>query len=110
MLPSVKIILKTTPVLLNYLKQMILYWLNHTDRYGLHLNHDGTRILAKNLRPCAEKYWHDKNSVKETFTHLNTVKNCTKLITNDLNHESNIIAHLVEEYDLALNVSQIDDN
>ena len=26
---------------------------NHLDRYGLHLNHDGTRVLAKNLRLCA---------------------------------------------------------
>ena len=29
---------------------------NHLDRYDLHLNHDGTRILAKNLRLCAQKY------------------------------------------------------
>ena len=29
---------------------------NHLDRYGLHLNHDGTRVLAKNLRLCAQKY------------------------------------------------------
>ena len=28
---------------------------NHMDRYGLHLNHDGTRVLAKNLRLCAQK-------------------------------------------------------
>ena len=28
---------------------------NHMDRYCLHLNHDGTRILAKNLRLCAQK-------------------------------------------------------
>ena len=29
---------------------------NHLDRYGLHLNHDGTRVLAKNLRLYAQKY------------------------------------------------------
>ena len=29
---------------------------NHLDRYGLHLNHDSTRVLAKNLRLCAQKY------------------------------------------------------
>ena len=29
---------------------------NHLDRYGLHLNHDGTRVLAKNLRLCTQKY------------------------------------------------------
>ena len=29
---------------------------NHLDRYGLHLNYDGTRVLAKNLRLCAQKY------------------------------------------------------
>ena len=29
---------------------------NHLDRYDLHLNHDGTRVLAKNLRLCAQKY------------------------------------------------------
>ena len=29
---------------------------SHLDRYGLHLNHDGTRVLAKNLRLCARKY------------------------------------------------------
>ena len=29
---------------------------NHLDRYGLHLNHDGTRVLAKNLRLCAQAY------------------------------------------------------
>ena len=28
---------------------------NHLDRYHLHLNHDGTRVLAKNLRLCAQK-------------------------------------------------------
>ena len=26
---------------------------NHLDKYGLHLNHDGTRVLAKNLNVCA---------------------------------------------------------
>ena len=29
---------------------------NHLDRYGLHVNHDGTRVLAKNLRLCAQEY------------------------------------------------------
>ena len=29
---------------------------NHLDRFGLHLNYDGTRVLAKNLRFCAQKY------------------------------------------------------
>ena len=29
---------------------------NHLERYGLHLNHIGTRVLAKNLRICAQKY------------------------------------------------------
>ena len=29
---------------------------NHLDRYGLHLNHDIIRVLAKNLRLCAQKY------------------------------------------------------
>ena len=29
---------------------------NHLDRYGLHLNHDGTQALTKNLRLCAQKY------------------------------------------------------
>ena len=29
---------------------------NHLDRYCLHLNHDGTRVLAKNLRLCAQKF------------------------------------------------------
>ena len=29
---------------------------NHLDRYGLHLNHGGTRVLAKTLRLCAQKY------------------------------------------------------
>ena len=29
---------------------------NQLDRYGLHLNHVGTRVLAKNLRLCAQKY------------------------------------------------------
>ena len=27
---------------------------NHLDRYGLHFNHDGTRVLAKNL-VCVHK-------------------------------------------------------
>ena len=27
----------------------------HLHRYGLHLNHDGTSLLAKNLRLCAQK-------------------------------------------------------
>ena len=80
---------------------------NHLDRCGLHLKHDGTRVLAKNLRLCAQKYWHDKDSLKETFTHLNTVNKHSKLITYDLNHESNFV-HSVEKYDLALNIWQID--
>ena len=80
---------------------------NHLDRYGLHLNHDGTRVLAKNFRLCAQKYWHDKDSYKETFTDLNTVKKHSKLITNDLNHQSNFV-HSVGEDDLALDISQID--
>ena len=29
---------------------------NHLNRCGLHLNHGGTRVLAKNLRLCAQKY------------------------------------------------------
>ena len=29
---------------------------NHLDRYDLDLNHDGTRVLAKNLRLCARQY------------------------------------------------------
>ena len=29
---------------------------NHLDRYCLHLKHDGTRVLAKNLRLCAQKF------------------------------------------------------
>ena len=29
---------------------------NHLDRYDLHLNCNGTRVLAKNLRLCAQKY------------------------------------------------------
>ena len=49
----------------------------------------------------------DKGSLKETFTFLNTVKKHSKLIANDLNHESNFV-HSVEEYDLALSISQID--
>ena len=53
---------------------------NHLDRYGLHLNHDGTRVLAKNLRLCAQKYWHDKDFLKETFTILNSVKKHSKQI------------------------------
>ena len=28
---------------------------NHLDRYGLHLNHNSTRVLTKNLRLCAQK-------------------------------------------------------
>ena len=28
---------------------------NHLDSYGLHLNHDGTRVFAKNLRLGAQK-------------------------------------------------------
>ena len=28
---------------------------NHLDRYSLHLNHDGTQVLAKNLRLYAQK-------------------------------------------------------
>ena len=80
---------------------------NHLDRYGLHLNYDGTRVLAKNLRLYAQKYWHDKDSLKETFTLLNSVKKHSKQITIDLNHESNFV-HSVEEYDLALNISPID--
>ena len=80
---------------------------NHLDRYSLHLNHDGTQVLAKNLRLYAQKNWHDKDSFDETFTHLNTVKKHCKLITSDLNHESNFV-HLVEEYDLPKNNSQGD--
>ena len=80
---------------------------NHLDRYGLHLNYDGTRVLAKNLRQYAQKYWHDKDSLKEIFTLLNSVKKHSKQITNDLDHESNFV-HSVEEYDLALNISPID--
>ena len=38
---------------------------------------------------------------------LNTVKKHSKLITSDLNHESNFV-HSVEEYVLALNISPID--
>ena len=49
----------------------------------------------------AQKYWHDTDSLKETFTLLNTVKKHSKLITSDLNHESNFV-HSLEEYDLAL--------
>ena len=37
---------------------------------------------------------------------LNAVNNHSELITNDLNHESNFV-HSVQEYDLALNISQI---
>ena len=59
---------------------------NHLDRYGLHLNHDGTRVLVKNLRLCGQKYWHNKDSLKETFTLLNIVQKHLKQITNDLNH------------------------
>ena len=51
--------------------------------------------------------WHDKDSLEETFAQLNTVKKHSKLITYDLNHESNFV-HLAEEYDLALDISQID--
>ena len=80
---------------------------NHLDRYGLHLNHDGTRVLAKNLRLCAQKYWHDKDSLKGIFTLLNSVKKHSKQITNELNHESNFVLS-VEEYDLALNISPTD--
>ena len=29
---------------------------NHRGRYGFHLNYDGIRVLAKNLRLCAQKY------------------------------------------------------
>ena len=29
---------------------------NHLDRYGHHLNHDDTRVFARNLRLCAQKY------------------------------------------------------
>ena len=29
---------------------------NHPDRYGVHLNHDGTQVLTKNYRLCAQKY------------------------------------------------------
>ena len=29
---------------------------NHLNRYGLHLNHDGTQALTKNCRLCARKY------------------------------------------------------
>ena len=29
---------------------------NHLDRYGLHLNHECTLALTKNLRLCAQKY------------------------------------------------------
>ena len=74
---------------------------NNLDRYGLHLNHDGTRVLG---------YAHkstDMDSLQETFTHVNNVKKHSKLITNDLNYVSNFV-HSVEEYDLALIVSQID--
>ena len=28
---------------------------NYLDRYSLHLNHDGTQVLAKNLRLYAQK-------------------------------------------------------
>ena len=80
---------------------------NQLDRYGLHLNHDGTRVLAKNLRLCAQKYWHHKDSLKQIFTLLNRVKKHSKQITNDLNHESNFV-HSVGENDLALNISPID--
>ena len=38
---------------------------------------------------------------------LNTVKKHSKLITNDLNQESDFV-HSVEEYNLALNISQTD--
>ena len=41
------------------------------------------------------------------MTHLNTVKEHSKLINYDLNHESNFV-HLVKEYVLALNISPID--
>ena len=29
---------------------------NHLYRHGLYLNHDGTWVLTKNLRLCAQKY------------------------------------------------------
>ena len=67
----------------------------------------GLRLLAENLRLCAQNYWHHKDSLKETSTLLNSVKKHPKQITNDLNHESNFV-HSVEEYDLALNISPID--
>ena len=41
------------------------------------------------------------------FHSLNTGKKHSKLITSDLNYESNFV-HSDEEYDLALNISQID--
>ena len=62
---------------------------NHLDSYGFHFNHDGSRVLTKNLRLCAQKYCHDKYSLKENFHSLNTVKKHYELITNDLNHERN---------------------
>ena len=80
---------------------------NHLNEYSLHLNHCITRVLAKNRRLCAQKHWYDKGFLKETFTLLNTVKKHSKLITNDLNHEINFV-YSVEEYDLVLNISQID--
>ena len=80
---------------------------NHLDRCDLHINHDGTRVLAKNLRLCPQKYWHDKDYLKEILTRLNTVKKYSKLITNDLNHESKFVHLVEEEYDLALKFSQI---
>ena len=51
-------------------------------------------------------YWHDEDSLKETSTHLNTVKH-SQLIAYDLNHKSNFV-HSKEEYDLTLDISQID--
>ena len=45
--------------------------------------------------------------LRKAFIHLNTVKKHFELITIDLSHESNF-EQLLEEYDLALNVSQID--
>ena len=97
MLPSVKIVLSAPTVRVdkhnanqNFIKLLETnnYVLikhpnikeNHLDRYGLHLNHDGTRVLAKNLRLCAQKYWDDKDFLKETFTILNSVKKHSKQI------------------------------
>ena len=107
--------MKTTSILLNCLKQIIMYWLN-TRTLKKTIWIDRAFILSTaapepqlKILGCVHKStdWHDKDSLKETFTLLNSVKKHSKQITIDLNHESNFV-HSVEEYDLALNISPID--